>query len=63
MDKEACICRKCGFEFKATPGEEEPPECPECKSDDREKLELRHHRQDDRASRRIAKKIRRLKVK
>jgi DNA-directed RNA polymerase subunit RPC12/RpoP len=40
MDKEAYICRKCGFEFKAIPGEEEPPECPECQSDEIEKLEL-----------------------
>ena len=40
MDKEAYICRRCGLEFKAIPGEEEPPECPECESDEVEKLEL-----------------------
>jgi DNA-directed RNA polymerase subunit RPC12/RpoP len=40
MDQEAYICRKCGFEFRAIPGEEEPPECPECESSEIEKLEL-----------------------
>ena len=38
--EENYICRKCGWEFKAIAGEEEPPECPECASDDVEKLEL-----------------------
>lgn len=40
MGADAYICRKCGFEFKAIPGEEEPPECPECESDEIEKLEV-----------------------
>jgi DNA-directed RNA polymerase subunit RPC12/RpoP len=39
MAKEKYICRKCGFEFSAVPGQEEPPDCPECKSDEIEKLE------------------------
>ena len=39
MTEEPYICRKCGFEFIAIPGEEEPPECPECESDEVEKLE------------------------
>jgi putative FmdB family regulatory protein len=39
MAEEEYICRKCGWEFKAIPGEEEPPECPECASDEIEKLE------------------------
>jgi len=39
MEKEKYICRKCGFEFSAVPGQEEPPDCPECKSDEIEKLE------------------------
>jgi predicted Zn-ribbon and HTH transcriptional regulator len=38
--EEKYICRKCGWEFKAIPGDEEPPECPECSSDEIEKLEL-----------------------
>ena len=38
MADEKYICRKCGFEFSAVPGEEEPPDCPECESDDIEKL-------------------------
>jgi hypothetical protein len=33
------ICRKCGIEFSAVPGEEEPPNCPECESDEVERLE------------------------
>jgi putative FmdB family regulatory protein len=33
------ICRKCGFEFNAIPGAEEPPDCPECYSGEIEKLE------------------------
>jgi len=40
MAAEPYICRKCGFEFKAIPGEEEPPECPDCESDEIEKLEV-----------------------
>ncbi len=40
MGEEKYICRKCSWEFTAIPGEEEPPECPECESDDIEKLEL-----------------------
>ncbi len=39
MGEEKYICRKCNWEFTAIPGEEEPPECPECESDDVEKLE------------------------
>jgi putative FmdB family regulatory protein len=39
MDKEKYICRKCGFEFNAIAGNEEPPECPECESDEIERLE------------------------
>ena len=39
MAEEKYICRKCGWEFKAIRGEEEPPECPECESDEIEKLE------------------------
>ncbi len=37
--EEQYICRRCGVEFIAIRGEEEPPECPECESDDVEKLE------------------------
>lgn len=40
MEPDSYICRKCGFEFKAIPGEEEPPECPDCESDEIEKLEM-----------------------
>jgi len=40
MGSQAYICRRCGLEFKAVPGEEEPPECPECESDEIERLEL-----------------------
>lgn len=40
MARKTYICRTCGFEFKAIPGEEEPPECPECESDEIERLEL-----------------------
>lgn len=39
MTKEKYICRKCGFEFSAIPGQEEPPDCPECQSDETERLE------------------------
>lgn len=40
MAKRTYICRTCGFEFTAIPGEEEPPECPECESDEMERLEI-----------------------
>ena len=40
MEEEKYVCRRCGIEFKAIPGEEEPPDCPECESDETEKLEL-----------------------
>jgi DNA-directed RNA polymerase subunit RPC12/RpoP len=36
---EGYICRRCGFEFVAIPGSEEAPECPECASDEIERLE------------------------
>jgi rubrerythrin len=39
VEEEKYICRTCGTEFRAIPGEEEPPECPECESDETEKLE------------------------
>lgn len=39
MAEQTYICRKCGYEFTAIPGEQEPPECPECESDEIEKLE------------------------
>jgi DNA-directed RNA polymerase subunit RPC12/RpoP len=39
MEEEKYVCRKCGFEFSAIPGKEEPPDCPECESDEIEKLE------------------------
>lgn len=39
MTQEKYICRRCGIEFSAIPGAEEPPECPECESDEIEKLE------------------------
>jgi hypothetical protein len=39
MYKEKYMCRKCGFEFSAIPGEEEPPECPECESEEIERFE------------------------
>jgi predicted Zn-ribbon and HTH transcriptional regulator len=39
MAEEKYICRTCSFEFIAIPGEEEPPQCPECESDDIERLE------------------------
>jgi hypothetical protein len=39
MEQEKYIFRKCGFEFSAIPGQEEPPDCPECQSDDIEKIE------------------------
>jgi len=40
MDGDRYVCRRCGFEFRAIPGEEEPPDCPECESDEIEKLEM-----------------------
>lgn len=40
MASQKYICRRCGVEFTAIPGEEEPPDCPECESDEVEKLEL-----------------------
>jgi rubrerythrin len=39
MEEEKYMCRKCGFEFSAIPGQEEPPDCPECQSDETEKFE------------------------
>ncbi len=39
MPRDNYICRRCGLEFRAIPGEEEPPECPECESTEIEKLE------------------------
>jgi len=33
------ICRRCGVTFSAIPGEEEPPECPECEKNETEILE------------------------
>ncbi len=39
MAEDSFICRKCGFEFSAISGQEKPPDCPECRSDDIEKLE------------------------
>jgi len=39
MVEEKYVCRRCGFEFIAIPGAEEPPDCPECESDEIEKLE------------------------
>ena len=40
MEEEKYVCRRCGVQFSAIPGEEEPPDCPECESDETEKLEL-----------------------
>jgi len=40
MARKPYVCRRCGFEFNAIPGEEEPPECPECESDETERLEF-----------------------
>ncbi len=40
MKEDIYICRKCGFEFSAIPGKEEPLECPECDGNDIEKLEV-----------------------
>ncbi len=40
MEEHNYIRRKCGFEFSAIPGEEEPPDCPECNGNDIEKLEV-----------------------
>lgn len=39
MAEDNFICRKCGFEFSAIPGQEEPPDCPECNGKNIEKLE------------------------
>ena len=39
MKAQRYICRTCGFEFVAIPDAEEPPDCPECESDQTEKLE------------------------
>lgn len=39
MEEESYICRKCGVEFSAIPGQEEPPDCPQCQSNEAEKLE------------------------
>jgi hypothetical protein len=39
MAEERYICRKCGFEYSAVPGAEEPPDCPECESSEIDKLE------------------------
>jgi putative FmdB family regulatory protein len=39
MRPQKYVCRSCGFEFVAIPGSEEPPDCPECESDETEKLE------------------------
>jgi putative FmdB family regulatory protein len=39
MGQDQYICRKCGFEFSAIPGAEEPPDCPECDSDETDRLE------------------------
>jgi hypothetical protein len=38
-EKREFICRQCGVTFSAIPGEEEPPECPECAKSETEKLE------------------------
>ncbi len=40
MARKEYVCRRCGLEFSAIPGEEEPPECPECETNDTERLEL-----------------------
>ncbi len=37
MAEREFICRKCGVTFSAIPGEEEPPECPECEKSEMEK--------------------------
>lgn len=39
MAEEKYRCMKCGITFVAIPGEEKPPECPECEKSDVEKLE------------------------
>ena len=39
MAEKEFVCRKCGVIFSAIPGEEEPPECPECSKSEAEKLE------------------------
>jgi predicted Zn-ribbon and HTH transcriptional regulator len=40
MARKAYVCRTCGLEFKAIPGEGEPQECPECESDETEGLDF-----------------------
>lgn len=40
MARREYVCRRCGLEFRAIAGEEEPPECPECETNDTERLEL-----------------------
>jgi len=40
MARREYVCRRCGLEFRAMAGEEEPPECPECETSDTERLEL-----------------------
>jgi len=39
MSEKQFVCVKCGVTFSAIPGEEEPPECPECAKSETEKLE------------------------
>jgi hypothetical protein len=39
MGQDRYICRRCGIEFSAIPGAEEPPDCPECESGEIERLE------------------------
>ncbi|MHB8110737.1 MAG: hypothetical protein ACYDHW_11990 [Syntrophorhabdaceae bacterium] len=39
MAEKEYICRKCGVTFSAIPGQEEPPECPECEKSEIEKHE------------------------
>ena len=40
MARREYVCLRCGLEFRAIPGEEEPPECPECETNDTERLEF-----------------------
>ena len=39
MARKSYVCIACGFEFVTVPGEEEPPVCPVCESDETERLE------------------------
>ncbi len=39
MARKSYVCTACGFEFGDAPGEEEPPVCPACESDETETLE------------------------